>query len=104
MKKGGKHINQINEGTEIKIHRGSRTQGRGKNYSLLRTDFPTMETSYILKINKGGDIVSMTPYNQTQIRRTRQEWLELRLIPLLYSSFPLSLISHSPTMTCKNGH
>ena len=43
MKKGGKHINKLNEGPEIKIHRGSRTQVRGKNYSLLRTDFPTME-------------------------------------------------------------
>ena len=28
-----------------------------------------MEKSDILKINKGGDIVSMTPYAQTHIRR-----------------------------------
>ena len=57
------------------MHRGSRTQGRSKNSSLLIMDFPIMEKSDIIEINKwGGGIVSMTPYTQTQIRRVRQEW------------------------------
>ena len=63
----GKHINQLNEGPEIKLHRGSSTPGRINNYSLLIMDFPTMEKSDILNIKKWGNIVSVTPYTQIQI-------------------------------------
>ena len=31
IQRRGKKINQLNEGPEIKLHRGSRTQGRGNN-------------------------------------------------------------------------
>ena len=41
-----------------------------------------MEKSDIININKGRNIVSMTPYTQTQIQRIRQEWLEWRPNPL----------------------
>ena len=65
IEKGGKHTNQLNKGPEIKLHMGSRTQGRSKISSLLRMDPPIMEKLDILKINKGGNNVSMTPYTQT---------------------------------------
>ena len=65
IEKEGKHINQLNEGPDIKLHRCSRTQGRKNNYSLLRINFPTMVKSDILDINKGGIIVSMKPYTKT---------------------------------------
>ena len=41
--KGGKHINKLNEGPNIKMHRGSRTQGRSKDLLLLRIDFPKIK-------------------------------------------------------------
>ena len=47
IEKEGKHTNQLNEGPEIKVCGGSRTQGRRKNSSLLRMDFPTMVKSDI---------------------------------------------------------
>ena len=50
-----------------------------------------MEKSDVIDINKGGDIVSMTPYTQTQIRRMRQEWLEWRPTPLFMFIFPTFL-------------
>ena len=40
-----------------------------------------MEKLDIFEINKSGKIVSMNPYTQMQIRRTRQEGLEWRLTP-----------------------
>ena len=73
---------------------GSRTQGRSKNYLILRMDFPTMENSDILEINKGGETVSMTPYTQTQIQRMIQEWLEWRLAPLFIFILPTFLHYH----------
>ena len=73
IEKGGKHINQINEGPDINLRRGSRTQGRSKNSSLLRMDFPTLDKSDILNINKGKNILFMAPYTQTQVGRMRQE-------------------------------
>ena len=53
-----------------------------------------MENSDILGINKGGNIVSMTPYTQKQILRMRQEWLEWRPTPLFILIFPTFLHSH----------
>ena len=76
------------------MHRGSRTQGRGKNYLLLRMDFPTMEKSDIIDIKKVGNIVSMTPYTQTQNRRRIQEWLEWILTTLFILIFTTFLCYH----------
>ena len=57
-------------------------------------DFTTTEKSDILEINKGGDIVSMTPYTLTQIQRMRQEWLEWRPTPLFLLILPNFLCYH----------
>ena len=73
-RKGGKHINQLNEQPDIKLHSGSRTQGRSNNSFLLRMYFPMMEKSDIIEIKKGGNTVSMNPYTQTQIIIMIQEW------------------------------
>ena len=54
-------------------------------------DFPEIEKSDILYINKGGGILSMTPYTQTQIRRMIQEWLEWRPTLLFIFNFPAFL-------------
>ena len=42
-----------------------------------------MEKSDILKINKGGNIVSITPYTQTHIWNMIQDWLQ-RIPTLLF--------------------
>ena len=47
-RRGGEHINQLNEGPDIRLHRGSRTHGTINNSLLLRIDFPTMENSDLL--------------------------------------------------------
>ena len=57
-------------------------------------DFPKIEKSDILDINKGGEILSMTPYNQTQIRRTRQNCLEWIPTPLFIFILPTFLRYH----------
>ena len=93
-KGGGKHINQLNEGPEIKLHRVSRTQGRSNNCALLQMNFPTMEKSDVTDINKGGETVSITPYTQVQIRKMRQEWLERRPTPLFIFILPTFLCYH----------
>ena len=59
----------LKDGTIPELKRGLRTQGRVNNFSLFKIYFITMEKSDILKINKGGTIVSMNQYTQTQVCR-----------------------------------
>ena len=98
IEKGGKHMNQLYEGPEIKLYRGSRTQGRSKNSSLLRIYFQQWRSQIHSISTKGEGIVSMTPYTKAQIRRIVQEWLEWRPTPLFILILPnfLSYKIHLP--------
>ena len=51
--KGGNYINQLNEGSYIKLHRGLINKGRSSNLSLFIIDFPTW-ISQIYSISTRG--------------------------------------------------
>ena len=65
----------MRRGSRNKTTQGFKDSGEEKEFLASENVFSNMEKSYILEINKGGGIVSMTPYTQTQIQGTRLEWL-----------------------------
>ena len=103
IKKWGKHINQPNEWTRIKLHRGSRTLGRSNNSSLFIIDFPIWRSQIYLRSTKGGTFYTWphTPGHRSE-GQYRSGWNGYWL-HYLYSFAPFSLLSHSPTMTCRHG-
>ena len=69
-------------------------RGRARMTCCWEWIFQQWENSDILNIRKGGDIVYMTPYTQTQIWKMRQEWLEWRPTSLFILILPNFLRYH----------
>ena len=105
IENGGKYINQLNEGTEIKPHRGSRTQEKRKNSLPSILDFPTMDKSDISNINKRGEHCINDPKHSETDPKDETGLVRMNTESIIYIHFDhFSLLSHSPTMTCRYGH